>query len=116
MSVWGLTQILPLECAEMQNLWGLPMSEDDKIMAAGRVALERREAKHQLSLTKSNISATLNEVLILGKLLKPGLTENYQSAISTIDDMIRRGGLEQIKAEIERSISLSARIAELGED
>jgi hypothetical protein len=75
----------------MQYYWGLPMSADDKAIAAGRIVIKRAEAKKQLALLQGNQDA-LGDLKMLLKLLSPGYVQNYESGLRSLISMIEHGG------------------------
>jgi hypothetical protein len=97
----------------MQYYWGLPMSDEDQIMAMGHLAKKRGEAKKQLALLKSNIDNFHSDLAMLKNLMGTGVSQDYEGALRTLTDIQDRGGLEFIMSNLEKYISLKAQVVEL---
>ena len=89
------------------------MSNEDQILAVGRLALERAEAKRQLAMIQNGVESMARDLGLLGKLISSTAAENYSSGLKLLSEIIYRGGLEQLKSNVENAISLRERIDDL---
>ncbi len=89
------------------------MSNEDQVVAVGRLALERAEAKRQLALIQTGVDSMARDLGLLGKWMSPTMAENYDNGLKLLSEIISRGGLEKLKSNVESAISLRERIADL---
>jgi hypothetical protein len=89
------------------------MSQDDQIAAVGRLALERAEARRQLAMIRSTIQSVAENLKTIGSGLAYSRDDEYSKRLPAINDMISRGGLDQLKSSVESAVALQGRIAEM---
>ena len=88
------------------------MSEEDQAALIGRLVIERARAQQQSTLLWSEIKSTGN---LLGNISGNFGVQNpdMDFALSKIDEIFKRGGLEKLRDQISERMALNARVAEI---
>lgn len=95
-------------------MYDLPMSEEEKFKAVGKLALERAEAKRQRALLAGKIQDYGVRLSYIGTSCKdPEDVRGLAKSMSGLDYLIGEGGLESVKAAIEQFSVAAQRVKDL---
>jgi hypothetical protein len=88
------------------------MSEEQQQAIIGRLVIERTKAQQQSTLLWSEIKSTS---ILLGNLTGNFGVQNpsMDFALSKIDEILNRGGLEKLRDQVTERKALDARVAEI---
>ena len=94
---------------------GAKMSDDQKALSAGRLAIERGETRKQRALRSNDVESTASQLSQLAARLKAKDLDAQKAGLQLLNEMVHTEAWERLKADLLELITLTERLADLDE-